>query len=386
MPTSTSARSAASATPGSCCRPSPSWPIRPRSRPAIAARLAEVDPDAAHPLNLFRSHWFNGPGPTGTGRGPGPRRPAPGADRGRLPDRRRPRRPLPDDRLAQGHRRVRLPGPAARDRPVRPDQPAGRLAVDRQLLPGRRGHLADHGLPRRGRPAGRDEPRAVRVARALGDRSRGHHPDARHREQRQGDLRPLRGARPRARHRDLQPVLGVREPPRPLRHHRAGDRDRRRVDAGDRPGPAPAGVRVGDRLGRDDRGRRLPQGASRVADGRGRGARVPDDAPQRLRRAQHPGHRRQAHPAHPRRDGDGHRRGRLRPGDRPPRGHVRLAGGSGLPRSSGVTCPRRSSGPSPRWASRACATSSPRSRSRSTRATARTTSSRRSRPMAPRCT
>src|SRR5512140_1179773 len=25
----------------------------------IRARLAEVDPDAAHPLNLFRVHWFN---------------------------------------------------------------------------------------------------------------------------------------------------------------------------------------------------------------------------------------------------------------------------------------------------------------------------------------
>jgi cysteine synthase A len=29
---------------------------------AIAARLRDVDPDAAHPLNLFRGHWFNGPG------------------------------------------------------------------------------------------------------------------------------------------------------------------------------------------------------------------------------------------------------------------------------------------------------------------------------------
>ncbi len=28
---------------------------------AIAARLADVDPDAAHPLNLFRVHWFNDP-------------------------------------------------------------------------------------------------------------------------------------------------------------------------------------------------------------------------------------------------------------------------------------------------------------------------------------
>ncbi len=29
--------------------------------PGIAAALAGVDPDAAHPLNLFRAHWFNGP-------------------------------------------------------------------------------------------------------------------------------------------------------------------------------------------------------------------------------------------------------------------------------------------------------------------------------------
>ena len=35
---------------------------------------------------------------------------------------------------------------------------------------------------------------------------------------------------------------------------------------------------------------------------RRRGARVPDDARERVRRAQHPGHRRQAHPADPQRD------------------------------------------------------------------------------------
>ena len=27
--------------------------------PAIAKRLGAVDPDAPHPLNLFRVHWFN---------------------------------------------------------------------------------------------------------------------------------------------------------------------------------------------------------------------------------------------------------------------------------------------------------------------------------------
>ena len=40
---------------------------------------------------------------------------------------------------------------------------------------------------------------------------------------------------------------------------------------------------------------------------------MPDDAGERLRRAQHPGHRRQAHPADPQRDEHRRRRRRLRP-------------------------------------------------------------------------
>ena len=55
---------------------------------------------------------------------------------------------------------------------VRPDDPARRLAVDRQLLPRRRGDLADPRLPRRGRPPRGDEPGALRLARALGGRAR----------------------------------------------------------------------------------------------------------------------------------------------------------------------------------------------------------------------
>ena len=74
-----------------------------------------------------------------------------------------------------------------------------------------------------------------------------------------------------------------------------------RVAASQPARPAAARLRVGDRLGRDDRRRRLSEGALRVADRRLRGARVPDDALQRLRRAQHPGDRRQAHPADPQR-------------------------------------------------------------------------------------
>ena len=46
---------------------------------------------------------------------------------------------------------------------------------------------------------------------------------------------------------------------------------------------------------------------------RRRGARMPDPARQRLRRAQHPGHRRQARPAHPQRDEHRLRGRRLRP-------------------------------------------------------------------------
>ena len=65
-------------------------------------------------------------------------------------------------------------------------------------------------------------------------------------------------------------------------------------------------IAAGDRL----------KDALRHADRRRRGARVPDDARERLRRAQHPGHRRQAHPADPQRDE--HRRRRRRSATAPP--------------------------------------------------------------------
>ena len=108
-----------------------------------------------------------------------------------------------------------------------------------------------------------------------------------------------------------QPVLRVRQPPRPLRDHRAraGARVRRGArGVGSR--SAAGRVRVGHRVGRHDRRRRPAEGRVRHADRRRRGARVPDDARERLRRAQHPGHRRQAHPADPQRDE--HRRRRAR--------------------------------------------------------------------------
>ena len=67
--------------------------------------------------------------PAGHRRRPRARGPAVELHRGRGADRRRPRRPLPDDRRPQGARRLRLPRPAPRHRGVRPHDPARRLAV-----------------------------------------------------------------------------------------------------------------------------------------------------------------------------------------------------------------------------------------------------------------
>jgi cysteine synthase A len=91
-----------------------------------------------------------------------------------------------------------------------PTTPPRGVAVDRQLLPRRRGDLAHHGLPRRRGPARGHERRALRLARALGGRPGDIVRTVGHREQRQGDLRRLRRARSRSRQRHLQPVLGVR--------------------------------------------------------------------------------------------------------------------------------------------------------------------------------
>ena len=123
------------------------------------------------------------------------RRAADVADRRREPDHRRLRRPLPDDHRPQGARRLRLPGAADRHRTVRPDPPPGDLAVDRQLRPWRHRHQPDHGQPRRRHPAGGHEPGALRLARpVVREPGRGRHPHARHRVQRQGDLRRLQRA------------------------------------------------------------------------------------------------------------------------------------------------------------------------------------------------
>ena len=306
--------------PGGRHRPPDVRPAgRPRPDPGQTSRAAlkDVGPDDAHPLNLFRVHWYNN----------STRRELvavpehmvlpvemTGVD---APHRGRIRRPLPDDQRPQGAGGLRLPGAAGHHRAVRPDAPPRDLALHGQLLPRRRRHLAAHGLPRRRGAARGDEQGAVRLARPLGGRTEGRRdPHAGHGEQCQGDLRQVPRACGRSRERDLQPVCRVREPRRALPRTGAAlvassTRSSRRAVV------ATARLCLRDRLGRHDRRRRLPQGAVRLADRRGRGARVPDDALQRVRRAQHPGHRRQAHPADPQRDE--HRRARrdLRPRHRP---------------------------------------------------------------------
>ena len=155
--------------------------------------------------------------------------------------------------------------------------------------------------------------------------------------------------------------------------------------AGEAP-PPPRRVRQRDRIRRHHRRRRPAEGGVRHEDRRGRGARVPDDARERLRRAQHPGHRRQAHPADPQRDEHRRRRRHQRPCDRRARRAVQHAGRPRLPRPQAwrrrATRRTRSS----TSASRRSATCSPRSRPRSCSASVRTTRSSPSRPTVPRCT
>ena len=83
-------------------------------------------------------------------------------------------------------------------------------------------------------------------------------------------------------------------------------------------GPAARGLRFRQRLGRHAGRRRLPQGQARHEDRRGRGRRMPDAAHERLWRAQHPGHRRQARAADPQRDEHRPRDRRQRQGHRRP--------------------------------------------------------------------
>ena len=166
---------------------------------------------------------------------------------------------------------------------------------------------------------------------AMGERARGHRAHARHRIQRQGDLRHLRRARARRRQRDRQPVQRVRQLPGALALHRAGAGERVRGAAQEIARPEAGGLRLGQRLGRHAGGRRLPEGQARHPHRRGGGRGVPDAAQQWLRRAQHPGHRRQARAADPQRHE--HRSGdrRQRPGHRRAQRGVQHGRGPRLP-------------------------------------------------------
>ena len=96
--------------------------------------------------------------------------------------------------------------------------------------------------------------------RDVGERSGRHRPHARHREQRQGNLRRVRGAGARSGQRHPQPVLRVRQLPHSLQLH--GPRVRSRLLARESDALANSSarsVRLGDRLGRNDRGRRLSE-------------------------------------------------------------------------------------------------------------------------------
>ena len=98
--------------------------------------------------------------------------------------------------------------------------------------------------------------------------------------------------------RRAQPVQRVRQLPGALRASPGAPSRTCSSSVQARAAWAEAGrLRLGQRLGRHAGRGRLAEGKPRREDRRGRGARVPDHALQRLRRAQHPGHRRQAHPA-----------------------------------------------------------------------------------------
>ena len=199
----------------------------PRARAAIDPRHARRDRSgrAARVESLSRQLVQRHRPARRRGRA-GPRRGAERPERRSGAHRGRARRAVPDDRCAQGARRLCLPRAAPRIRPLRSDAPARGLALDRQLLPRRRRDLAHPRVPRRRGAAGRHERRTLRVARALGREPGRHRSHPGHRVERQGDLRSLRRARARSGERDRQPVQRVRELPRPLALYRTGARAR----------------------------------------------------------------------------------------------------------------------------------------------------------------
>ena len=161
-------------------------------------------------------------------------------------------------------------------------------------------------------PAGMSQERFDWLDAVVREPGRRRDPHARHGEQRQGDLRRVQRAGEGSRRTSCS-TSSASSATTSATTRSPGARsahvfDVRARGVGSR--SAAGCVRVGHRIGRHDRRRRPAEGRVRHADRRRRGARVPDDARERLRRAQHPGHRRQAHPVDPQRDE--HRRRRAR--------------------------------------------------------------------------
>ena len=233
---------------------------------ALHAALDGVGPDEPHPLNLFRVHWYNGP--DRRGRVPVPQhvvlpRELTGVDAKIVVA-------LGDRFPMIGAHKVlaayALPGAAGGDRGVRSDDAAGGVALDGELLPGRRGDLADHGC--RGvavLPEGMSA-RALRVARPVGGRSGRHRADAW--APRATSRRSTTSARGWTPTRATSILNQFSEYGNHLVHRQVTGRAlERRVRAARRARPAapPRRVRGGHRLGGHARRGRLPQGAARRA-------------------------------------------------------------------------------------------------------------------------
>ncbi len=258
-------------------------------------------------------------------------------------DRRRARRPLPDDRA-----RTRCSPPTAASR--RAWSPASSIRPATARSGRRPATTAAAASPSRASSAAAASPscrqgmsaRALRLARPLGRRARATssaRPAPRATSRRSTTSAPSSTRDPA--NVDLQPVLRVRQLPRALPLHRRGARARRSSRAARsaaRRSRLAAFVSATGSAGTLAAGDYLKEQLRR-ADRRGRGARVPDAALQRLRRAQHPGHRRQARAADPQRDEHRRRGRRLRRGHRRARrcSSTREAGRA-LSRASGAAC------------------------------------------------
>ena len=224
---------------------------------AVTTELTHVGADDAHPLNLFRVHWYNAADRTSRTEVPGHLVIPPelsGVDARIVL--------LLGDRfpMITAHKVLAAYACLAPRLVTGQFDPTEHRAVwpsneDRELCAWRHRHLAADAVPRRGGAARGDERRTLRVARPLGRRPRRHRAHPRVGVEREGDLRRLRRAGRQPDQRHPQPVLGVREPSRPRDGDRPGDGRRVRDPRGRRTRAAPRRLRVGHRVGGDDRRR-----------------------------------------------------------------------------------------------------------------------------------